>query len=334
MIDLHCHVLPGVDDGPETWEEALALGARLADEGVTLAVATPHFFWARSPNPDPMVIRAHLARLNQALQGRLRLLPGAEVRIVPEVRDWAGRLAQSSANGDRALLLAGTSSVLLELPPEIIPPGVERLFFELLTVGVRPVLAHGAPQMLQGARRIEDRGIVEIAHAQISAPGGGEQGYPSKCRLHVLGAQTAGAHKHRVRMGIPPEEEQPAERCAKTHAQPHPPPANAERDLSNPCSRHARTHMSSHTSAIFRSRKAPSPQDLREIPALYDRLRILDEERTSDSLTICADDVLPRAPQLGWTRAQTMRIGSDDMDQFGLDPPERCSSRLLSMIPQ
>lgn len=171
MIDLHCHVLPGVDDGPETWGEALALGARLADEGVTLAVATPHFFWARSPNPDPMVIRAHLARLNHALQGRLRLLPGAEVRIVPEVRDWAGRLAQSSANGDRALLLAGTSSVLLEFPPEIIPPGVERLFFELLTVGVRPVLAH--PERNSAIRRRPERlrhFVEQGCYVQVDAP--------------------------------------------------------------------------------------------------------------------------------------------------------------------
>jgi len=115
MIDLHCHVLPGVDDGPETWEEALALGARLADEGVTLAVATPHFFWARSPNPDPMVIRAHLARLNQALQGRLRLL--------------------------------------------------------LLTVGVRPVLAH--PERNSAIRRRPERlrhFVEQGCYVQVDAP--------------------------------------------------------------------------------------------------------------------------------------------------------------------
>jgi protein-tyrosine phosphatase len=142
VIDLHCHLLPGVDDGPKTWEEALALGIRLADDGVTLAVTTPHVFLARYPNPEPARIHEGIAHLNRALEGRLRVLPGAEVRVVPELRAWAERVMRAPVDGDRALLLNGTSYVLLEFPPEVIPPGVERLFFELLTAGVRPILAH------------------------------------------------------------------------------------------------------------------------------------------------------------------------------------------------
>jgi len=140
VIDVHCHLLPGVDDGPKTWEEALALGLRLAEEGITLAVTTPHVFWGRYPNPEPERIREGVAQLNRALAGRLRVLSGAEVRIVPELRAWAERVTRSA--GDRALLLNGASYVLLEFPPEVIPPGVEQLLFELLTAGVRPILAH------------------------------------------------------------------------------------------------------------------------------------------------------------------------------------------------
>lgn len=142
MIDVHCHLLPGVDDGPKTWEEALALGLRLAEEGITLAVTTPHVFWGRYPNPEPERIREGVAQLNRALAGRLRVLSGAEVRIVPELRAWAERVTRSAADGDRALLLNGASYVLLEFPPEVIPPGIEQLLFELLTAGVRPILAH------------------------------------------------------------------------------------------------------------------------------------------------------------------------------------------------
>lgn len=171
MIDLHCHLLPGVDDGPKTWAEALALGAQLAEEGVTLAVATPHIFRARYPNPTPEVVRDHIARLNRALEGRMRVLPGAEVRIVSEVRDWAERFSRASADGDRSLLLAGAPYMLLEFPPEIIPSGVERLFFDLLTIGVRPILAHPERHAVMRRRPERLRRFVEQGcGVQVDAP--------------------------------------------------------------------------------------------------------------------------------------------------------------------
>ncbi len=171
MIDLHCHLLPGVDDGPKTWAEALALGAQLVDEGVTLAVATPHVFRARYLNPAPEVIRDHVARLNRAFEGRMRILPGAEVRIVPELRDWAKRFSPSSSDGDRALLLADAGCILLELPPEIIPPGVEQLFFDLLTAGIRPILAHPERNSVMCRQPERLRRFVEQGcHVQVDAP--------------------------------------------------------------------------------------------------------------------------------------------------------------------
>ncbi|MCS6816735.1 MAG: hypothetical protein N0A16_02160 [Blastocatellia bacterium] len=171
MIDLHCHLLPGVDDGPRTWEEAIALGVRLAEEGVTLAVTTPHVFWGRSPNPAPEQIQEGVAQLNRALQGRLRVLPGAEVRIVPELRAWADRVMRSAVDGDRALLLNGTSYVLLEFPSEVVPSGADRLFFELLTAGVRPILAH--PERNAALRHRPERlrhFVAQGCYVQVDAP--------------------------------------------------------------------------------------------------------------------------------------------------------------------
>jgi protein-tyrosine phosphatase len=171
VIDLHCHLLPGVDDGPRTWDEALALGVRLAEEGVTLVVATPHVFLERYPNPEPERIRASVEQLNRALAGRLRVVSGAEVRIVPELRAWAARLRPSWTEGDRALLLNGAPYVLLEFPPEIIPPGVERLFFDLLTAGVRPILAHPERNAMVRRRPEQLRRFVESGCVvQVDAP--------------------------------------------------------------------------------------------------------------------------------------------------------------------
>lgn len=171
MIDLHCHLLPGLDDGPRTWDEARALGLHLAEEGVTLAVATPHFFLSRYPNPEPEQLCEHVARLNRELEGRLRVVPGAEVRLVPELREWAERLTRSVHEGDRALLVNGTSYVLLEFPPEVIPPGVERVLFELQRAGIRPILAHPERHTVlrgqtAGLRRFVEHGCF----VQVDAP--------------------------------------------------------------------------------------------------------------------------------------------------------------------
>lgn len=136
MIDTHLHILPGVDDGPETLEQSLALAAALVQEGVEAAIATPHYN-DEFPRRSAAEIRERVWSLQRSLDQRgvpLRLLPGHEALIKPGLVDdiRAGRL--STLNGSRYLLLELWNTGWL--------PETERVIFELRVLGVTPVLAH------------------------------------------------------------------------------------------------------------------------------------------------------------------------------------------------
>jgi protein-tyrosine phosphatase len=140
VIDLHCHVLPGVDDGPATLAEAVAMCRAAADDGCTVMVATPH---QRHPT-FPDVSRG---RLEQAWEELVTALDGAiEVRLGAEVRVDSGLLGELLGDAAEVLPLAGSRYLLLELPRHELPPAPEDLVHELAVAGWRPVLAH--PEMI------------------------------------------------------------------------------------------------------------------------------------------------------------------------------------------
>ncbi len=136
MIDTHLHILPGVDDGPDTMEEAIALARVLVQEGVQAAIATPHYNdeYPRYPAAE---IQARVGAVQQVLDRHgipLRLFPGHEVLIKPG-------LVEDIRNG-RAATLNGSRYLLLELWSTSWLPETERVIFELRAAGIVPVLAH------------------------------------------------------------------------------------------------------------------------------------------------------------------------------------------------
>jgi protein-tyrosine phosphatase len=139
MIDLHCHLLPGVDDGAENETEALALARAAVADGISHAVLTPHFLPERWDNTLADV-RQRLVAL-RALLGRheaaLRLAVAGEVRAGPEVMVLAER-------GELPLLgrLDDWDVMLLEFPPSHVPLGSDKLVAWLVKRGIRPMLAH------------------------------------------------------------------------------------------------------------------------------------------------------------------------------------------------
>lgn len=141
MIDLHCHVLPGIDDGPATVEGSLEIARLAAAGGTTVLVATPHVSW-RYRN-DAATIAERVAALNERLaseevltaDGRvLEVRAGAEVALtlIPELDD--GQLA--------ALGLGGGPWLLVEPPFTPVAPNLEAILLELQRAGHRVVLAH------------------------------------------------------------------------------------------------------------------------------------------------------------------------------------------------
>ena len=200
MIDTHLHILPGVDDGPETIQEALALARALVQEGIHSAIVTPHYneeFLQRSAAE----IQERVNKLQQELERyniSLRLFVGHEALIKPGLVEdiRAGRLA--TLNGSRYLLLELWNTTWL--------PMTERVIFELRAFGIVPILAH--PERYRAIQRDPGRlaALLEQgALAQLTASSlAGMQGNTTRrCAeallkqglIHCIASDAHGLHR-------------------------------------------------------------------------------------------------------------------------------------------
>jgi protein-tyrosine phosphatase len=150
VIDLHSHVLPGIDDGPPTIEGSLALARAAAEAGTTTLVATPHVN-ATHPN-DPATIGALRDELAARLAAEgiaLELRAGAEIAVSHVSEIAPPELAQLS--------LGGGPYLLIEPPYAPLATGVDAIVVDLLARGHEVLLAH--PERCPGFQR--DPGMVE-----------------------------------------------------------------------------------------------------------------------------------------------------------------------------
>ena len=139
MIDLHCHLLPGIDDGPKTLQDSLALCKKAVANGINRAVTTPHIIPGRYDN-DVNSINGAWQALKQelAIAGiSLELGMAAEVRLDPVIMDYIkqDRVPFLGKYGREPLLL-------LEFPHTHIPPGSKEFVKWLFKEGIRPMIAH------------------------------------------------------------------------------------------------------------------------------------------------------------------------------------------------
>jgi protein-tyrosine phosphatase len=136
MIDTHLHILPGVDDGPETMQESIALARVLVQEGIHSAIATPHYN-DEFPRRSASEIRERVNDVQQELDRYnipLRLFAGHEALINPGLVEdiHTGRLA--TLNNSRYLLLELWNGSWL--------PETEQVIFNLRAFDIVPVIAH------------------------------------------------------------------------------------------------------------------------------------------------------------------------------------------------
>ncbi|HID75606.1 MAG TPA: hypothetical protein EYP56_06365 [Planctomycetaceae bacterium] len=136
LVDIHCHLLPGLDDGPDGWDETLAMARMAAEDGITVVVATPHQLGNFAHNRGDAIRQlVHQAReLFDRHAIPLDVLPGADVRIEPE-------MVSRIAAGDVLTLADRRRYVLLELPHEVYLP-LEALIGQLRAAGLVGVLSH------------------------------------------------------------------------------------------------------------------------------------------------------------------------------------------------
>ncbi len=136
MIDLHCHILPGIDDGASDSSVSLAMARAMVAQGVTDVACTPHILPGLYHNSGPD-IREATQRLQELLDQEgipLRLTTGADVHMSPDFI--------SGLRSGRLLTLADSRYVLVEPPHHSVPPQLEDFFFNLMVAGYAPILTH------------------------------------------------------------------------------------------------------------------------------------------------------------------------------------------------
>lgn len=137
MVDLHCHLLPGIDDGSKNMAISLRLAKEATENGVTHALLTPHHMNGRYINHKQDVIR-RTREFQQELQDHqipLTVFPGQEVRI-------NGQLIQALDQDDILFADENNRYLMLEFPDDDVPHYTNQMIFELQQRGITPVIVH------------------------------------------------------------------------------------------------------------------------------------------------------------------------------------------------
>jgi protein-tyrosine phosphatase len=135
LIDVHCHILPGIDDGPETLDGALAMCRIAVEDGIDTIVATPHCYKGRYANDASTILPAYdlLKRRVREAGIDLNLQVAGDMHIDPDLASFLK---------DNPSLCTGGRFVLVELPSDSIPRFVMEFLFSLRLAGFAPILTH------------------------------------------------------------------------------------------------------------------------------------------------------------------------------------------------
>lgn len=137
MIDIHCHILPGVDDGSADMKESMDMAKKAVEAGITHLYATPHHLNEKYVNvKDDIINRA--VRLNESLQKAnipLSIHLGQEVRIHRDVFISLEKEEILTLDDDGRYLL-------LELPSGSVPTYTQEVIYELQLKGIKPIIVH------------------------------------------------------------------------------------------------------------------------------------------------------------------------------------------------
>lgn len=147
MIDLHCHILPGIDDGAKSLEEAVEMCRIAAAEGCRAMVATPHqrrgAWWNSDREAIMGLARSLQNALGQAAPGQAALVPELRVLVGGEVHVDADLLGEIEKLPDGGILpLAGSRYLLIEFDSHGRASEAIHLVHELVVAGWRPIVAH------------------------------------------------------------------------------------------------------------------------------------------------------------------------------------------------
>lgn len=136
MIDLHTHLLPGIDDGSVSLAQSLQMAKIAVDDGITVMACTPHIYPGLYMN-NAAGIRAECDKLQASLDEagiNLRLVVGADAHLVPELL--------SGLQSGRVPTLHQSRYFLLEPSHHVMPPHFSDSVFQIVLAGYQPVITH------------------------------------------------------------------------------------------------------------------------------------------------------------------------------------------------
>ncbi|MGO4547598.1 tyrosine-protein phosphatase [Paenibacillus sp. 2TAB23] len=164
MIDIHTHILPGLDDGAADWNDTLDMARAAASEGITTIIATPHHANGTYTN-DAQYVTEHTKAINEKLIAEgvpVTIRSGQEIRVHEDLLDaWSRK---------ELLPLAGSSYVLIEMPSSRIPKSMMELIHELTILNLKPIIAHPErnAEVVQHPERLAE--LIEAgAYAQVTS---------------------------------------------------------------------------------------------------------------------------------------------------------------------
>lgn len=174
MIDLHSHILPGLDDGAATWEDSLKMARMAVEDGIRTMVASPHLFQHRTVNLAAVnpkeIILDKIQEFKQQLEAAgldLEILPGCDFPLSVEG-------LQLLENNQVLTINDGKRYLLFEFPDSSLPPATEDICFRLISKGIIPIITHperhfifqDMPRKLQ---RLIDLGcLVQLTAASLT----------------------------------------------------------------------------------------------------------------------------------------------------------------------
>lgn len=190
MIDLHCHILPGIDDGPENIERSLEMLRLAVLNGITHAVVTPHIQPGRYDNQKLNITKAFNMLKAAAKKARIKIHLGmaAEVRI--------DTLVMEMIEKDQIPFIGrydGKEILLVEMPHSHIPTGADKFFQWLFDRNILPMIAH--PERNKEVMRNFDRlkpflemdALIQVTASSV-AGGFGAEAYKVAAKLLELEA--------------------------------------------------------------------------------------------------------------------------------------------------
>ena len=198
FIDIHCHILPGIDDGPGDIQDSIAMAKMAIEDGITHMFATPHILDGLYRNRTA-VIRETCEKLKSSLPDGLQLLYGADVRICHNLIEMIENEGIPTLNGSGYLLL--------EFPSLALPPRLEDIILNLRQHKIIPIITHPERHVLLARRpallrRLRECGAMSQITAQSITGGFGREirnGSYALIRMGLVDFVASDCHDVRMR---------------------------------------------------------------------------------------------------------------------------------------